>query len=134
MILVLGVNVQPSKHTLGCCTIMSKTKINVFWNYTGAPLENSKIFQKTLPLRQTQTVHCPAKKWTFFGVLARILSSRFNGVLILPRCKINWFPLILWELQTSKLYISSDLLSYVRMYYPLLSLINRFCVCVFCVW
>ena len=75
LILVFEVIVQPSKHTLGYCTITWKTIINVFFLIflftPGAFREPStwNFFKKTLIFAFVQTVHCVLPKWTFFCVL-----------------------------------------------------------------
>ena len=60
MILVSLENVK--KYALCCCTITSKTKINVFWNFFSLRWSlRRRSVRKNFKKRLRQTVHCPAK-------------------------------------------------------------------------
>ena len=59
LILVFEVIVQPHKHTIGCCTITSKAKINVFW----------KIFFTPNPLHRLSTRKNYKLAWKSYYIL-----------------------------------------------------------------
>ena len=70
-------NVQPPKYILDCCTITSKTKINIFLNFyftLGLLFRDPihlKFFQKTLILAFEANILLSSVNWLFFCILAQ---------------------------------------------------------------
>ena len=74
-------NCATTKHTMGCCTITSKIKINVFLNFS---LLWRPSTRKSFSLWGRQPVHCPSKM-DFFHVLVHCGSSPAAHQLVMDQ-------------------------------------------------
>ena len=97
--------VQQPKECLGWCTITSKTKINIFFNFfftLSFLREPSSLnfFQKTLILAfEAKSAYCPYQNWLFFSILAHCVWCN-----VLFRFKIISLNQILNYFRTSQLF------------------------------